>query len=795
MKFELLLARRYLSAQRRHSVLTVCSIVIAVALLTALSTCFSTLRGIFRDAAFDEAPYHVLLYDVTEAQCRQVEKMNHIGSCTFVPADDGKSGDGLILFDSYIGSLAKYISEMNRSLNRKGSRSYSMNSELISLDLIDESSRVDAVMTYTVFVIFLMFFALGMRMLIDTAFEVSSKERERQFGVLRSIGATPRQVLKIQSFEGILLSLIAVPLGCLTGIGTAYLIFRAVLSTGIASYYLETEKIPQIVRLHLSPLLIACSAVIGIMWVFFSAYGTGMRNAKRSPVLMITSRAGGVKRVRNHRLSGLLFGWTGRLAARNARREKKRFVITVLALTVSLTMFAGVSSVMDAVMNKISEEENAGLGRRTDLDFSVHENPLAKTEAAWEKQMFERQDRSIRYSEVRTSKAPEHPTAYYKGVQALEQSGYFKDLLWTVSPGWGAGGCDCGDGHFNSVFVYYLNETAYDRFFGEHAPMSYAELEKAGGGLLVGDEPEIIPVKDGAVTLLFECKRQLNDMTEEEYDALIKDVPESERWRSEYPNQEVLHGADGEPEEYFYWTTEETTVTFPVAQVVTMPFDPKNYISPGQAHLILPESLFRERDWQKFDDFNFGVYISCNLKNPEQYQEALSFLENSTDITYQNISDNFTYIQRLKKTTSSWSVGLNAVTVMLALIAIVNLINIVSTGVLNRKREFAAMQCSGMTRGQMYRLVVIECLQFTLFAAIASTILCLLIIRGTTWFLVGMTIEASPGDVDLGVSYLTPVIRIWTAAVAAFAVTLLASVIPLHRMRKEPLAEQIRAAE
>ena len=65
-----------------------------------------------------------------------------------------------------------------------------------------------------------------------------------------------------------------------------------------------------------------------------------------------------------------------------------------------------------------------------------------------------------------------------------------------------------------------MSETAYDCFFGELAPMSYAELEKNGGGLLVGDEPEIIPVKDGAVTLTFECMRQVNDMTEEKYDAL-----------------------------------------------------------------------------------------------------------------------------------------------------------------------------------------------------------------------------------------------------------------------------------
>lgn len=61
-----------------------------------------------------------------------------------------------------------------------------------------------------------------MRLIIDTAFETSSKARERQFGVLQSIGATPRQIVKIITLEGTLLSVIGISLGLLCGIGVSY---------------------------------------------------------------------------------------------------------------------------------------------------------------------------------------------------------------------------------------------------------------------------------------------------------------------------------------------------------------------------------------------------------------------------------------------------------------------------------------------------------------------------------------------------------------------------------------------
>ena len=131
--------------------------------------------------------------------------------------------------------------------------------------------------------------------------------------------------------------------------------------------------------------------------------------------------------------------------------------------------------------------------------------------------------------------------------------------------------------------------------------------------------------------------------------------------------------------------------------------------------------------------------------------------------------------------------------VMIALIAIVNMVNIVSTGILNRKSELAAMQCVGMTRGQMYKLAAIECLQFTLWAAIAATLLCLLLFFGTMFMMQWIEVIESRSEFMLALS--EPLVKVWIASIFAFLCALAASLIPLRRMQREPLVEQIRSVE
>ena len=203
-----------------------------------------------------------------------------------------------------------------------------------------------------------------------------------------------------------------------------------------------------------------------------------------------------------------------------------------------------------------------------------------------------------------------------------------------------------------------------------------------------------------------------------------------------------------------------------------------------------------------FHDFpNYGsVCINCSLKNSSDYQNAIRFLDENPNLELTD--DYYKDRQTASKIIAAVKTAALFINIMIALIAAVNMINIISTGIINRKSELAAMQCSGMTRGQMYRMIMIEALQFVLWAAILAAVLAGLILLGTNSMMEMMVddpevfqqfgIDTENGSI---VSFMVPLVRIVLASVAAFGVALLASLIPLRRMQKEPLVEQIRAIE
>ncbi|MDR2770751.1 MAG: FtsX-like permease family protein, partial [Clostridiales Family XIII bacterium] len=52
----------------------------------------------------------------------------------------------------------------------------------------------------------------------SNAFRVSAGERTRQFGILKSVGATKRQIAQMIVYEGMFLSAIAIPVGWVLGL-------------------------------------------------------------------------------------------------------------------------------------------------------------------------------------------------------------------------------------------------------------------------------------------------------------------------------------------------------------------------------------------------------------------------------------------------------------------------------------------------------------------------------------------------------------------------------------------------
>ena len=219
-------------------------------------------------------------------------------------------------------------------------------------------------------------------------------------------------------------------------------------------------------------------------------------------------------------------------------------------------------------------------------------------------------------------------------------------------------------------------------------------------------------------------------------------------------------------------------------------------VNSGLPMIVMPEERWIGGDCYLFSNLQRDSYIAAFLKDETVYEPALQWLKaHSTDYLFdsENDADNpYRVYIKMQSTVSAINIGFTAMMIMIGLIAIVNMVNIISTGILNRKRELAAMQCVGMTRGQMYGMTVIECLQFTLWAAVAASVLTLLLLFLTTHLL--NIVELSEMKSKL-FSWTEPLIKIWGGGIIAFLFAVLASFLPLHQMQKEPLVGQIRNVE
>ena len=182
-------------------------------------------------------------------------------------------------------------------------------------------------------------------------------------------------------------------------------------------------------------------------------------------------------------------------------------------------------------------------------------------------------------------------------------------------------------------------------------------------------------------------------------------------------------------------------------------------------------------------DYN-SIYI--NLADMDDYYKAVDFFEKNsiyvTDYTAEN--------RQLRALLASVNIIAAFFSVLIGLIAVVNMVNILATGILNRRGELAAMQCVGMTERQLYKMTVIECLQYALISGIAAIAVCELLIFPTEKMLyVVLEIMEFLGDF---ISYTQPLPIIGISSICAFGIAIAASIIPLRAMHRTSLVEQIR---
>ena len=746
--FEGMLARKYITAQKRHSALTVCSIAIALALITMLFSLFSTVISSLRNVAYDQGEYHIQVWDITYEQYDIIaEAVSEYGTCTLVEESMASEGRfwlyANILLDKSIRSTELFMDNIAFKVGVERLRYYT-NDLLILLDIADVQSALYMSAIVAVFYVFVLFFIMLLRLIIDTAFEISSKERERQFGVLQSIGATPKQIVRIITHEGLMLSAVGIPLGVGAGIGLGYLAYRAVLSTRVADLYLSAVKAQELIHFTVNPWLLILGIVTGAGWVFLSAYGTGMRVIKMSPVQAISQRSNTVKKVNRSSLFGMLFGWTGKLASRNNRRQTKRFIAAVVSLTLSIALFSSGNVIINDLQDAVEEY--------------VEYDPY--------------------YSDFTVFHMNDSVFYYREPMDKLEKSGLFSKIFFETEV-WGKydDGTEGDEADKPNAGLVYCNRDYYQRQFDGEPPVSYDELAKSGGYIL-----RCRPFDDGTfpdkVSINFEDKIEIS---EEEYNALSDEEKEFAM---------VYEGTSS-------WVC-KYNIRFNAEFEVFATLENNN--SSSRYILIGTLDQYENGAYELFK-YDHGYYgISCTLADYGDYFKALDFMDRNFDrYGLNDYFDNGAEMRQTRAMLAAVKIGSAFLSILIALIAIVNMVNILSTGILNRRGELAAMQCVGMTEKQLYKMTAVECLQYALTSGIAAVAVCELMMFLTDIILhfageIFRVLEIL-ASMEYYINYVQPLPMIGIASLCAFVIAVAASVIPLRAMRKTSLVEQIRTVE
>lgn len=188
---------------------------------------------------------------------------------------------------------------------------------------------------------------VGSIMLIYNAFAISVSERSKQLGMLASVGATRRQKRGSVLFEGLVIGIIAIPLGIVCGIAGIGITFWAISPWIMSAFSLNVPF-----RVEVVPIAVLGAVLFSAFTIFVSAWIPAKRASKITPIEAIRQSQDVRLRARSVKTSWLtkkLFGFEGELAMKNLKRNRKRYRATIFALCISVVLFlstAGFNSYM-----------------------------------------------------------------------------------------------------------------------------------------------------------------------------------------------------------------------------------------------------------------------------------------------------------------------------------------------------------------------------------------------------------------------------------------------------------------
>lgn len=565
------------------------------------------------------------------------------------------------------------------------------------------SGSVDPVSAAALISLLLIALATGY-LIIYNIFRISVSNDIRFYGLLKTIGTTPRQLGRIVRRQALALSLVGIPIGLVLGylVGSVLAPF-ALRATGYNKLYRSS-----------SPLIFVFAVAFSLVTVMISCHKPGQLAGRVSPIEAVRYTEGAGGRALTRR-SGT--GSLAAMAAANLGRSKSKTALVVVSLALAVVLMQATYSFSNGFdMDKYLRQwvvtdfifSDANYLNQSHTDYSLAEDDIAAVES--------------------TGLVAESGRIYGASPFVFVPEELYRDFY--------------GPFYSEEVLQQQIDTAARDSsnriaILGDLYGMESLALDQLQ--LLDGDTSALYDPSRRAVAAVYfdddygnaesdtNCYQVGDTVTLryvsrwEMYDIRTGETYEGEDTYSDYIN---LRAAEYRDEEYRVVAT----------VVVKRAMGFRNY---GGPQFVMNAELYKQ-------DVDSVLLMSYLINTQPDATEAMDeFLKDYTEniVPSLDYESKKMYVDEFESFRSMFLLLGGALSLVVGIVGVLNFLNAVLTSLMARRREFAVLQSIGMTGRQLKTMLVCEGILYALLAAAVSLVFSLLTgwlmdraLGGILWF-------------------------------------------------------------
>ena len=213
----------------------------------------------------------------------------------------------------------------------------SENTEL--LGLLGQSSNSFMLQVYATAVILFILVLIAGVLMITSSMNSNVEQRTEFFGMVRCIGATPKQVMQLVRKEALNWCRFAIPIGVVGGMVLVWILCFILRQ-------LSPEYFGGMPALSISYPSIIAGIVVGLLTVLLAARSPAKKASKVSPLAAVTGNANVLQPVKKA-ANTKFFNIDISLGIHHAKASKKNFILMISSFSISIILFLAFSVTID----------------------------------------------------------------------------------------------------------------------------------------------------------------------------------------------------------------------------------------------------------------------------------------------------------------------------------------------------------------------------------------------------------------------------------------------------------------